>query len=791
MLLCYDICFVIIIFYVYCKFPVNTNMAEKQMEYSIGDKVFAKVKGHPFWPARVIMAPEGVNLPVGRFFLMFYGTHETAALWPRNLVPYTEETIAKHGNKPHKRKAFHDAKWEIVHNPDVDPEILIPLSQSSLESKASPRKKRYPLREGDTKKSEDQAPKVKKEKLDLPASPPSVESSPSISSSGRRIKARNLGDFVLTRPVQLGSSPIKSNSGISAGVAVKGEELSAKEASETSVTPTFVDAAVQSLPVRRRRSRLSVGAISPVVAARQESSDVLIKSPKVTRSHRRTIKEHSVTPDALVQRVKVEPVDSDVEVEPHVQESQSPQMPRAVEKLIVRTSGSGGGVMSVTRGRGALAPRGASVNVAGRKLAVRPSAIWPTRETRTKFVVPFKGRAAAAGGTSTTRAAAAVRKRRSRNQPIIESTDEDGTEDGSESKTETETEGEADTRNSEGKALPSGVPSFRVPDRNSVEKMQQQRRAEWQWQEATRINNLRGIQNAREYSEYREMMSKRKPMSRREEKMQERLRRGQWELQLAKINFHIIKSLPAGSKPDVKACDMAMQELDPLPLTANMLKKNPYIVRTIRKVRCFRQHRKLQNKAEDLYNRFKAMFIIPEIGSFDGTFDNASRTYLERYPQVKTGDGKLPGQKPTYFERMWRQEQKGIDPRADLSDDSHGENAVVPQQNYISTNTEGETVDNDNLQDKDIAAASVAIVEELLNRVVTDEENDSNAQSAPVLAEITDKVTKETECAAVENVPMETADGENDVTMAVKECNDSEDTNLGRKRFTRSSLTKT
>ncbi|CAH8482392.1 unnamed protein product [Schistosoma intercalatum] len=102
------------------------------MAYSPGDKIFAKVKGHPHWPSRINLLPEDVPIPKGKYPIFFYGTHEVYFLAPKDIFPY-EKFKHKYG-VPRNKAVFQAGLREIEENPDVllykkDPEAETFLAQ--------------------------------------------------------------------------------------------------------------------------------------------------------------------------------------------------------------------------------------------------------------------------------------------------------------------------------------------------------------------------------------------------------------------------------------------------------------------------------------------------------------------------------------------------------------------------------------------------------------------------------------------------------------------------------------
>ncbi|XP_048035177.1 PC4 and SFRS1-interacting protein isoform X1 [Megalobrama amblycephala] len=78
-----------------------------------GDIVFAKMKGYPFWPARI---GEG-KAPKNKIPIFFYGTHSTTFLFPKDIVPYWPNK-ERYG-RPIKRGGFEEGMWEIENDPGV------------------------------------------------------------------------------------------------------------------------------------------------------------------------------------------------------------------------------------------------------------------------------------------------------------------------------------------------------------------------------------------------------------------------------------------------------------------------------------------------------------------------------------------------------------------------------------------------------------------------------------------------------------------------------------------------
>lgn len=65
------------------------------VSFSVGDKVFAKVRGYPAWPARIEESLEAKGGP--KYKVFFYGTYESATMKKDELWPFNDDTKAKYG----------------------------------------------------------------------------------------------------------------------------------------------------------------------------------------------------------------------------------------------------------------------------------------------------------------------------------------------------------------------------------------------------------------------------------------------------------------------------------------------------------------------------------------------------------------------------------------------------------------------------------------------------------------------------------------------------------------------
>ncbi|XP_059475798.1 uncharacterized protein LOC132196878 [Neocloeon triangulifer] len=90
--------------------------------YSKGDLVFAKVRGHPAWPARIEEIILGDKNPsLVKYTVFFYGTHQFSTCKPDELCMYSDVSDAM--KTKCKTKRFIEAMREVEEAPDVAAEL--------------------------------------------------------------------------------------------------------------------------------------------------------------------------------------------------------------------------------------------------------------------------------------------------------------------------------------------------------------------------------------------------------------------------------------------------------------------------------------------------------------------------------------------------------------------------------------------------------------------------------------------------------------------------------------------
>ncbi|GJQ79151.1 hypothetical protein Trydic_g5403 [Trypoxylus dichotomus] len=181
-------------------------MMKKAKSFNVGDKVFAKVKGYPAWPAK-IMAENGKKYEVS-----FYGTEETGSIKVEDLFYYLKHKDQFYRNL--KRKDYQEAVEQIEAeiqesgtdgNNDEDSEIDQTVANDTLEKKGKKRKRESVGEEAHVIKilksnsedlDESQGQEQKEEEEDKPVITDEEvkSSSQSITRSGRVVKLKKFSD---------------------------------------------------------------------------------------------------------------------------------------------------------------------------------------------------------------------------------------------------------------------------------------------------------------------------------------------------------------------------------------------------------------------------------------------------------------------------------------------------------------------------------------------------------------------------------------------------------------------
>lgn len=102
---------------------------KKSRKFQANDKVFAKVRGYPPWPAKVVgVADESSRM---KYHIYFYGTGETAVVKAEDVFSYVENRNGKLG-KPRKLKGFNEAVEQIEN--ELSPEERLEMESRSADS---------------------------------------------------------------------------------------------------------------------------------------------------------------------------------------------------------------------------------------------------------------------------------------------------------------------------------------------------------------------------------------------------------------------------------------------------------------------------------------------------------------------------------------------------------------------------------------------------------------------------------------------------------------------------------
>ena len=80
------------------RFPsITSELGSQTMTFSPGDLIWAKMRGYPHWPARIHVPAPDEKIPPKKFAIFFFGTHETAVMCAKQLLPYEEQGLTSVG----------------------------------------------------------------------------------------------------------------------------------------------------------------------------------------------------------------------------------------------------------------------------------------------------------------------------------------------------------------------------------------------------------------------------------------------------------------------------------------------------------------------------------------------------------------------------------------------------------------------------------------------------------------------------------------------------------------------
>ncbi len=162
-------------------------------------KVFAKVRGYPPWPAKVCSVADETP-GKQRYNVYFYGTHETAVCKIEELFDYVDSRRKYGVGKPLKRKFFPEALRELeaelgtVPNDLVEPPTVPPPALTSAD-KDSDDELSLVIDESPPQKPKPKTEKILKRKLSSGSTDVSETPTPELTSrSGRKIKPKKFLD---------------------------------------------------------------------------------------------------------------------------------------------------------------------------------------------------------------------------------------------------------------------------------------------------------------------------------------------------------------------------------------------------------------------------------------------------------------------------------------------------------------------------------------------------------------------------------------------------------------------
>lgn len=106
---------------------------DDKTKFKVGDRVFAKIRGHPYWPALIQNVESKHKLP--KYSVLFYGTKETASVKELDICLYLENKT-RFGVSKVKNKKFENAMKEMDtsfnRSPKLNQHLLTSVNNISL-----------------------------------------------------------------------------------------------------------------------------------------------------------------------------------------------------------------------------------------------------------------------------------------------------------------------------------------------------------------------------------------------------------------------------------------------------------------------------------------------------------------------------------------------------------------------------------------------------------------------------------------------------------------------------------
>lgn len=202
-------------------------MGKEKKQFSIGDLVFAKVKGYPAWPAKI------TKYNNKKYSVYFYGTGETANIKVEDLFQYAESKEKFATDKNLKRSNFREAIEQIeaaLNGEDSAPidlpeaaaaadellddgidgfaDVTAAADESQIQENAAQEIIDKGADSGATN-IDDSLPIKPKEEKQVPVVTSTTDNAELVSRSGRKIKTKRYIDEVLESPNLSHSPPSK------------------------------------------------------------------------------------------------------------------------------------------------------------------------------------------------------------------------------------------------------------------------------------------------------------------------------------------------------------------------------------------------------------------------------------------------------------------------------------------------------------------------------------------------------------------------------------------------------